>query len=182
MVGFSLGGNVILKYLGEGRKIPKQINKAVAISTPIHLKGSLESLDKFYNKVYSTSFLVDLRNKYKQKMEQFPEKMSLADLKKIKSLYDFDNIYTAPANGYANANEYYAKSSSLQFLPNIKIPVLILNAKNDTFLSPECYPYDIAENHNNIFLETPKYGGHVAFHISNSVYYSETRTLEFLTD
>jgi len=182
LVGFSLGGNVILKYLGEGRDHPKEIHKGVAISTPVHLKGSLESLDKFYNKVYSTSFLLDLRQKYKVKMQQFPEKMSVADLKKIKSLYDFDNIYTAPANGYKDADEYYAKSSSLQFLPNINIPILILNAKNDTFLSPECYPKDIAERHENIHLEMPKHGGHVGFHINNTEYYSETRTLEFLCE
>jgi len=106
--------------------------------------------------------------------------MNTADLKKIKSLLDFDNIYTAPAHGFKDAYEYYEKNSSKQFLQNITVPVLILNAKNDSFLSPECYPYEIAEKSNNIYLETPLYGGHVGFHQSNKLYYSEQRAFDFI--
>ncbi len=94
--------------------------------------------------------------------------------------HSFDTLYTAPAHGFTDAMDYYKKSSSLQFLQNIKTPVLILNAKNDSFLSRDCYPIDIASESKNIFLETPKYGGHVGFHVTNKEYYSEKRALEFL--
>lgn len=182
LIGFSLGGNLLLKYLGERENVPSQIKKAVAISTPLSLKGSLESLTKFYNFVYRNSFLKDLKKKYKLKMQDFPQKISMTDIKQINSLVAFDNFYTAPASGFKNAFDYYEKNSSLQFIPNIKIPVLILNAQNDTFLSPDCYPREIADSSKNIFLETPKYGGHVGFHISNKEYYSELRTLQFLNE
>jgi predicted alpha/beta-fold hydrolase len=180
LIGFSLGGNVLLKYLGEQKEVPKQIKAGVAISTPLYLRGALEQLVKTENVVYSQTFINDLKKKYKRKMNQFPNAMNADELKKIQNLLDFDNLYTAKAHGFEDAYDYYEKSSSLQYLPNIKIPVLILNAENDSFLSPECYPYDIAENHKNIHLEVPKSGGHVGFHVSNNVYYSERRTLDFI--
>ena len=180
LIGFSLGGNLLLKYLGESESLPKIIKRGVSVSAPLSLKGSLESLTKSENWLYRTSFLIKLKKKYKIKMSLFPDKMNTTELKKIKSLLDFDNIYTAPAHGFKDAYEYYEKNSSKQFLPNITVPVLILNAKNDSFLSPECYPYKIAENSNNIYLESPLYGGHVGFHQSNKLYYSEQRAFDFI--
>ncbi|WP_432412134.1 YheT family hydrolase [Rasiella sp. SM2506] len=180
LIGFSLGGNVILKYLGERNHVPQQIKNGVAISTPLYLRGALEQLVKPENMVYSKTFINDLRKKYKRKMNQFPDAMNSEELKKIQNLLDFDTLYTAKAHGFQDAYDYYEKSSSLQYLPNIKIPVLILNAANDSFLSPECYPFDIAKHHKNIYLESPKHGGHVGFHVTNKVYYSEKRTLQFI--
>ncbi len=182
LVGFSLGGNLLLKYLGERETFPKEIKKAVAISTPLSLKGSLESLNVFSNWVYRNSFLINLRKKYKTKMKDFPEKMTAKDYKKITSLFEFDNVYTAPAHGFKDAFDYYEKNSSLQFLPNIQIPLYILNSENDSFLSSECYPIDLASKMKNLHLEIPKYGGHVGFHQTNKLYYSEARSLEFLND
>ncbi len=163
-VGFSLGANLLLKYLGECDSLPKEIKKGVAISVPSSLRGSLESLSKPENWLYSTAFLISLRKKYKLKMKHHPNSMNISDLNKIKTLKDFDDIYTAKAHGFKDAYDYYKKNSSNQFIPNIKIPVLILNAKNDSFLNRDCYPFAIAENSKNIFLETPLYGGHVGFH------------------
>jgi hypothetical protein len=182
LVGFSLGGNLLLKYLGERESFPKEIKKAVAISTPLSLKGSLESLNEFSNWVYRNSFLTNLRKKYKTKMKDFPEKMTVSDYNKITSLLEFDNVYTAPAHGFKDAFDYYKKNSSLQFIPKIQIPVLVLNAENDSFLSPECYPTDLASKMKNLFLEMPKYGGHVGFHQTNKLYYSEKRTMQFLNE
>ncbi len=115
-------------------------------------------------------------------MKDFPEKMTFSDYKKIKSLEAFDNLYTAPAHGFKDALDYYEKNSSLQFLPNIKIPIYILNAENDSFLSSQCYPQELARKMKNLHLEIPKYGGHVGFHQINKLYYSEKRTLEFLNN
>jgi predicted alpha/beta-fold hydrolase len=180
LIGFSLGGNLLLKYLGERENIPKEIKKGISISAPLHLYGSLNSLEKLENWIYRTVFLMDLRAKYKRKMARFPEKMNSSELKKINSLFNFDDLYTAPAHGFTNAYDYYEKSSSIQFLKNITIPVYLLNAANDTFLSDNCYPFELASKTKNIYLEVPKYGGHVGFHINNKVYYSELKTLEFL--
>lgn len=180
LVGFSLGGNLLLKYLGERDDVPKEISKGVAISAPLNLKGSLEALSQWYNIIYRTSFLIDLRKKYQLKMEDFPDRMSKEDLKKITSLKAFDDIYTAPAHGFKDAEDYYKKNSSLQFLPNIRQPIFILNAKNDSFLSENCYPFSLAENAKNIYLETPNYGGHVGFHQTDAIYYSEVRATDFL--
>ncbi len=178
--GFSLGGNLMLKYLGEDKTIPKEIIKGVAVSTPLSLERSLLELNKRNNFVYSTYFLLGLKKSYKQKAKLFPEQASQESLKKIKSLLDFDNIYTSKAHGFKDAYEYYEKNSSLPFLPKIKIPVMLLQAQNDSFLSPLCYPVELAKNQNNIFLEMPKYGGHVGFYNPNNVYYNEQRTIEFV--
>ncbi|QIE60043.1 alpha/beta fold hydrolase [Rasiella rasia] len=180
LVGFSLGGNLVLKYLGERQTIPKELKTGVSISAPLHLSGSLEQLIKLENFVYNHTFINDLKGKYKRKMSHFPEQMSTTEYKKVRTLLDFDNLYTAPAHGFNDAYDYYEKSSSLQFLPSITTKVLILNALNDSFLSEKCYPIDIASNSKNIFLESPRHGGHVGFHINNKVYYSEKRTLEFI--
>ncbi|GAB5401635.1 MAG: alpha/beta fold hydrolase [Aureisphaera sp.] len=180
LVGFSLGGNLLLKYLGEETTIPKIVTKGVAVSAPLNLAGSLQALETKENWVYRTSFLQDLRAKYKRKMMSFPQEMTMDKLKQVRSLLDFDTIYTAPAHGFKDAWDYYEKCSSLPFLPDIKVPVLILNALNDSFLSKDCYPFSLSEKQKNIYLETPKHGGHVGFHVTNSTYYSEKRTLGFL--
>ncbi len=178
--GFSLGGNLMLKYLGERSSIPKEIKKAVAVSTPLSLEHSLEELNKKHNFIYSKFFLLSLKKKFKEKSMQFPDDIHPDDHKKIKSLLDFDNIYTSKAHGFVDAYDYYRKNSCLQFLPEINIPVLILNAQNDSFLSPSCYPVDLAEKQKKLFLEIPLYGGHVGFYDKNNVYYNEKRTAEFI--
>jgi predicted alpha/beta-fold hydrolase len=181
LVGYSLGGNVLLKYLGERELVPQQIKSGVAISTPIHLRGALEELIKWENVVYSKTFINDLRTKYKRKMTNFPEAMNTEELKKIGSLLDFDNVYTAKAHGFKDAYDYYERSSSINVLPNIKIPVLILNAENDSFLCPESYPFELVKKLEHVYLEVPRHGGHVGFHETNNVYYSERRVLEFIS-
>jgi hypothetical protein len=181
LIGFSLGGNLVIKYLGEREFLPKEIKKGIAISAPLNLKGSLQALNKPENILYNRVFVHDLRKKYKRKMSRFPEKMTLETYQKIKTLIDFDNLYTAPAHGFNDAYDYYEKSSSVQFIENIKIPVLILNAENDSFLSEECYPISLASQLKNVYLEIPKYGGHVGFHKTNKEQYSELRAVDFLT-
>ncbi|MDB4293649.1 alpha/beta hydrolase, partial [Maribacter sp.] len=107
------------------------------------------------------------------------EKISDADIKNVVTLKDFDDIYTSRAHGFKDALDYYEKSSCLQFLPNIKIPTLILNAKNDSFLGAECYPYKEAKENSNLYLEVPKYGGHVGFYGAKNITYTEKRVIKF---
>ncbi|MDC7994847.1 YheT family hydrolase [Altibacter sp. HG106] len=181
LIGFSLGGNMVLKYLGEGRTLHKQLYRAAAISTPLDLHGSLQALNQFHNIVYRKTFLKYLRKKYRQKQQAFPNQITVAP-RHIKTLIDFDEHYTAPAHGFSSALAYYNKSSSMHYLSNITLPVYLLNAKNDTFLSANCYPTALASQSKNIYLETPLYGGHVGFYGPQNVYYNERRTTQFLVE
>lgn len=178
--GFSLGGNLLLKYLGEQREIPSEIKGAVAISVPCQLADSLEQLLQFKNALYAKRFKGNLIEKLRLKQQLYPEFILDNDIENIKTLKDFDDIYTSKAHGFKDAMDYYSQSSSLQFLEYIKVPTLIINALNDSFLGKECYPVDIAQKHKNLYLELPKYGGHVGFYGENNFTYTEKRTLEFL--
>ncbi|WP_281846828.1 YheT family hydrolase [Olleya namhaensis] len=180
--GFSLGGNVILKYLGETADLPKQIKAAVTVSVPVYLRGSLECLMSSRNYVYSKKFLRDLRGKLLEKQQLFPQKINNEDLSAVKTLKDFDDVYTSKAHGFKDAYDYYEQSSSLQYLKHISIPTLLINAQNDSFLSQECYPIQEAEQNANFYLEMPKYGGHVGFYDEQNTYYSEKRMLQFINN
>lgn len=177
--GFSLGGNLTLKYLGEVRDLPKEIKAGVAVSVPCSLHSSLKELLKPKNLPYAIRFKKHLVEKLKEKQKIFPEKISDTDIKKVITLKDFDDIYTSRAHGFKNALDYYEQCSSLQFLKNIKIPTLILNAENDSFLGPECYPLKEAELNSNLYLEISKHGGHVGFFGPDNITYAEKRAVSF---
>jgi hypothetical protein len=117
--------------------------------------------------------------KLRQKQHLFPERITGSDIKNIKTLKDFDDIYTSKAHHFKDALDYYTQCSSLQFLHNIKVPSLIINARNDSFLGPECYPFHEADTNPNLYLEVPKYGGHVGFWGKNNQTYTEKRSLDF---
>jgi len=178
--GISLGANMALKYVGENNGLPKEIKAVIAISVPCDLRGSCEELLSFKNRHYAIRFLGHLKEKLKPKLIQFPENISITDFNSIKTLKDFDDIYTAKAHGFSDALDYYEKASCLQFLPNIKVPGLIINALNDSFISAKCYPVKAAKQNSNLYLEMPKYGGHVGFIDKRNVYYNEKRTLDFV--
>jgi len=177
--GFSLGGNLLLKYLGEGNNVPKELKGAVAISVPCNLNDSCQQLLSPKNILYAIRFKGNLLGKLRQKQQLFPEKISDADIKRIKTLKDFDDIYTSQAHGFEDALDYYKKSSSLQFLPHIQVPSLIINAKDDSFLGPECYPVNETDKNHRLYLETPNYGGHVGFWGKDNITYTEKRALDF---
>lgn len=180
--GISLGANMVLKYVGEQRNLPKELKAVIAVSAPCDLKTSCDALLSLRNRHYAIRFLDHLKQKLKPKLIQFPDKISLQDYKSIKTLLDFDNVYTSKAHGFKDAFEYYKTASSLPFLPHIKVPTLLINALNDSFLSPECYPVKAAKQNPNLFLEMPKYGGHVGFIAKGNVYYNERRALEFVNE
>ncbi len=183
LVGFSMGGNLSLKYIGErSENLNSKIKKCVVFSVPTDLKDSCYALQKKSNLIYMKRFLVDLKGKLEEKKKLYPAEISTENFNEIKSFIDFDNRYTAPLNGFKNSDDYCEQCSSKQFIPSIKIPTLIVNALNDPFLQEKCYPIAECENHPNVYLEMPKSGGHIAFISNGGVYYSEKRTLEFLQD
>ncbi|WP_029038131.1 YheT family hydrolase [Salinimicrobium xinjiangense] len=178
--GFSLGGNLMLKYLGEKRELPKQLKAAVVVSVPCDLHGSLKQLQKKQNFIYAKRFLYKLREHLSLRAEQFPGQLSREKIAACDTLLDIDNLYTSRAHDFENALDYYEKNSSLHFLENIKIPTLLINAQNDGFLSPDCYPIDTARENPHFHLEMPNYGGHVGFIQNGPVTYNEKRALEFI--
>ena len=168
-----------LKYLGEGNSVPKEVKGVVAVSVPCNLRDSCEQLLTFKNVLYAKRFKKHLLVKLRQKQLLFPELISNSEIKSINTLKDFDDVYTSRAHNFKDALDYYTQCSCRQFLMEIKIPALIINAEDDTFLGQECYPYSEAEKNRHIHLEVPKYGGHVGFWGNNNITYTERRALEF---
>lgn len=183
LIGFSLGGNLVLKYIGEKGQETEKIKKAVAISVPLHLSSASAKISSLENTLYSKRFLKTLKEKVIQKAQSHPDEIPLEMLHQIKTLADFDDYLTGPLHGFSDAKEYYEVNSSLYFLDKIKIPTLVLNALNDPFLSKACYPYEIAEKLDQVYFEFPEKGGHVGFTSKKSTipYYSEQRAVEFIS-
>jgi predicted alpha/beta-fold hydrolase len=182
LVGFSLGGNITLKYLGE-RVVPDVIKKAVVFSVPLDLKTSCERLSRPVNRLYSNRFLRSLKGKILAK-SRFRKELDISKLQRIKTLVEFDDCYTAPLHGFKDAKDYYEKCSSIRFVRDIKTPSLIINTLNDPFLSPECFPEILLQDHPYVKLQILSRGGHVGFtqFNKNGLYWSEQRALEFLSD
>jgi uncharacterized protein len=185
LIGFSLGGNVTLKYLGErGEAVSPLIVGAVTFSVPCDLAAGAREMAKGRNRIYMSRFILLLHEKIRAKMALMPGKISDDGYDQVKTFYDFDDRYTAPLHGFKDAEEYYRRSSSKQFLPAVTVPTLVVNAKDDPFLGSECYPVTEASGHPKVHLEMPSWGGHVGFVSFNeeSEYWSETRAASFLGD
>lgn len=185
LAGFSLGGNVVLKFVGErGHILASEIKAAVAVSVPCDLTSSSYKLAKRSNLIYMKRFLRRLRVKVEVKSDLLPEGMDLKEFKKMQNFQQFDDRFTAPVHGFENAHDYWKKSSSKQFLKNIKIPTLLINAKDDPFLTVECFPVEEAEGNDNFYLEVPDFGGHVGFieHIKKGTYWHEKRIKNFVKE
>lgn len=183
LVGFSLGGNLTLKYLGEERQRPHNLQQAIVFSVPLDLHTSCLTISKPQNRIYALKFLISLKDKIRQKAQTRHE-LDARHLDKIKTLQEFDDCYTAPLHGFTNALHYYESCSSIRFVKHIQIPTRIINARNDPFLSRECYPEEMLREHPFVQLFTPQRGGHVGFAQinSNGVYWSELQAVEFFTE
>lgn len=181
LVGFSLGGNVTLKYLGESPPHPNVI-AGVGISVPINLEASSHSLDtRWMNSIYLRRFMRTLTAKVEAKAKLFPGRLDTTELGRIRTFAQFDDRYTAPLHGFAGARDYWTRSSSRQFLRGIAVPTLLLNARNDPFLTPECFPFSEAHLNSTLYLEAPASGGHVGFLDRHFRRWGEQRIVEFLS-
>ncbi len=185
LVGFSLGGNLILKYLGDGRfPVSDKVKSAVAVSVPCDLKSCAAKLAEPANSLYMQYFLKSLRKKIRLKMRLFPGTIDDNGFERIGTFMEFDERYTAPIHGFADASDYYAKCGCGRYLPGIRRKALLINALDDPFLAGACFPYEAAEKSDFFHLETPKYGGHVGFVMfrNNGEYWHETRAASFVRD
>ncbi len=180
LVGFSIGGNLTLKYLGDhGTSIDPRIVGAVAFSVPCDLASSALALESRINSIYMNHFLRDLRRKIREKALTFPGGIPTQGLDRIRTFREFDGTYTAPLNGFLSAEDYWAKASSKPSLHGITVPTLLVNALNDPFLGPECFPKKEAAANPHLHLELPESGGHLGFLTLEKEYWSETRAVEF---
>ena len=183
LVGFSLGGNLTLKYAGErGPDLDDRVRAAVAISAPVDLAAAADHIDAAAPALYRRRFLTSLREKVRQKAEYFPDLLNGHDPAQILTLRQFDDAFTAPINGFRDAADYYARSSSGPFLRALACPTLLLNAADDPFLPAACYPVEAARRHRHLHLAVPRHGGHVGFvqFRQEGAYWSEQRTADFL--
>lgn len=180
LIGFSLGGNLTLKFLGEAVHTPK-IKKAVVFSVPLDLAAGSENLATRASFIYESRFLRNLGKKVRQKALLFPNEINVKALDRVKSLRDFDEFVTAPLHGFESAKDYYQKCSAANFLEGIRSPTLIVNALNDPLLTPECLDPALAQNHDLVTLELTARGGHVGFsNFKSPHYWSERRALSFI--
>jgi predicted alpha/beta-fold hydrolase len=187
LAGVSLGGNVLLKWLGErGVNVPSSLAGAAAISTPLDLARGSRFMEQGFSRVYGTHFLRTLRKKAREKSARFPGQVRLAEIEAARTLWEFDDAMTAPVHGFRDAADYYARSSSIKFLHAIRVPTLLLNAVDDPFLPPDVLEAAraIALDNPALHIEFPVHGGHVGF-VGGRVpwslrYYGEHRALDFL--
>jgi predicted alpha/beta-fold hydrolase len=186
IVGVSLGGNILLKYMGErGDQMREDIVAAAAISVPFDLGLGSDYINRGFSKVYQHYFLSSLKRKAIEKQSRYPDLPGPERVNAITSLRDFDDTITAPIHGFNDAVDYYQRSSSLQYLEDIAVDTLLLNAVDDPFLPSEVLSEvsRIARRNPHLTLDFPRTGGHAGF-IGGSnpfrpVYYLERRTGEF---
>lgn len=183
LVGFSLGGNVVLKYLGEAPP-HEAVRTGAAICAPIDLAACARKLDaKRSNRIYLRRFIVSLVEKIEAKATLFPDVVDATGVRRLRTFQQFDDRYTGPLHGFRDAADYWAQSSARQFLANITVPTLLLQPRNDPFLAPEAYPWPEAAANPHFFLEAPESGGHVGFlDLRHGLQpWSERRVTQFLS-
>ena len=166
IAGFSLGGNVLVKWLGEqGDRLPAQVRAAVAVSVPFDLALCAANLDGegAMRKIYRTRFLRTLKRKALSKARVFAGKLDQARVRRAATLGEFDEAVTAPVHGFAGAADYWARCSSGPFLPRVRVPLLLLSAIDDPIVPASCLPRNATAENPAVTLEVSAHGGHVGF-------------------
>jgi predicted alpha/beta-fold hydrolase len=184
-VGFSLGGNMLLKLTGEyADKSP--LKASVSVSAPLQLDICANQMNRGFSKIYQAHLMKHLKKSLLKKYRKFPMQKYLhlneKQIDKLKTFWDFDGAYTAPIHGFKSADDYYKRSSSRQFLKDIQTPTLIIHAKDDPFMTPKIIPQE-SELSKYVRLELSNHGGHVGF-VGGSLfkpkYWLEKAIVDFL--
>lgn len=185
VAGVSLGGNVLLKWLGEASANVNAVRAAVAVSVPFDLEAGARKISQGFSRIYDWSFLRSLRRKARRKLARFPDLFDDVKLGRARNVFEFDDVVTAPVHGFDDAVDYYTRSSSLGFLHRIRTPSLLLSATNDPFLPSAVLARvrEAAAHNPALTLEFVAQGGHVGF-VEGSVpwrarYYAERRAFRF---
>lgn len=184
--GISLGGNVLLKFLGErGDGLPPQLKAAAAVSVPFDLARSAAEIQTGFARLYQWHFMRSLRRKAGRKLLQFPDIAQPDALARARTMQDFDDVITAPLHGFADAADYYSRSSSLKWLHGIRRPTLLLSATDDPFLPPDVFDRvrEVAARNAWLTLHFTPRGGHAGFIAARGTrleYFAERRVCDFL--
>lgn len=182
LVGYSMGGNISLKYLGtKGAQVPTQVQAAAVFSAPCDIRAGADVLDRWDNALYKYRFMWSLYKKIKVKAGQYPGRIDLSRFRKVRRWRDFDGYFSAPISGYASAEDFHQQASAKNFLEGIRVPTLLVSAKNDPILTEACFPVELAQRHPHFHLELPAGGGHCGFQTRDKQEFSwaEKRALEF---
>jgi uncharacterized protein len=187
LAGVSLGGNVLLKWLGEsGSALPEQVCAAAAVSVPFDLARGCRHISRGFSRVYERVFMATLREKALLKLRRYPDLFERTRLDQARTLWEFDDAVTAPVHGFRDAAEYYERSSSIRYLRGIRIPTLLLSARDDPFLPPDVLDEvtELVRSNESIRTEFVERGGHVGF-VTGAVpwrahYWGEWRAMQFL--
>lgn len=184
LIGFSLGGSLVVKYLGEhGQQTPSEILGGVAISIPCQLGSCANKLSDPDNKFYLNRFLNKLKAKIVSKSAQFPKTFDINGIEDITSFYGFDSKFSAPLYGFNSVEEFYKYASAGNYIKGIVIPTLLINSLNDPMFPDDCYPYAEAKNHKYFYLETPQKGGHLGYwRPGQKESWAEKRAYQFVRD
>jgi len=165
-VGISLGGNMLAKWAGERGQDASFVTAAASIGSPLDLAAGGAALGRGFNMIYTRMFLATLKSKALAKLQQFPDIARDGEytrrLRASRSLYEFDNEYTAPLHGFRNTEDYWDRASGKRWLQAVRIPYLLLNARNDPFVPAASLPQppDVSRA---VELEQPAHGGHIGF-------------------
>jgi predicted alpha/beta-fold hydrolase len=187
LIGISLGGNVLLKWLGErGDSLDTRILAAVAISVPFDLEAGARKISRGYARIYDRTFLRSLRRKALLKLARYPDLFDRNRVARARTVYEFDDVVTGPVHGFQDARDYYARSSSIAYLGRVRVPTLLLSATDDPFLPADVLVRvaNVARKNSFLVPEFHPKGGHVGFVAGPApwrpFYYAESRAFEFL--
>jgi predicted alpha/beta-fold hydrolase len=184
VIGFSLGGNLVLKALGEyGEQFPKQLVAASVISPSVDLKASTDLILKSSNWIYHKNFVLSLKKRVQLKSKRYPDRYDLTRLGEVRTIRDFDEQFTSRSNGFENADDYYFKSSSVRVVDQIRVPTLIIHAEDDPFIPfAPLNEKAFVDNPYLLMIKTER-GGHVAFigadNKNEDRFWAENRVVEF---
>lgn len=182
LVGFSMGGSLNLKYIGEADR-SDLIKAVVSFSTPCNLNDSARQLKQKGNWIYEDKFIRKIKKKIKIKTNMFPDIYQPDHLGLIKDFKSFHELYSHIFYGCRTIGEFHEDITCDKYFDGIKVPTLIANAKNDPLLTGGCYPIEFASSSTNVFLEMPEFGGHVGFTLSKHKWtWMEYRLLQFLEE
>ena len=189
VVGFSLGGNMVLKLAGEyGAEAPAEVVAICAVSPSVDLNASSEAIRRRVNWIYEQNFLKRLRARIRVKQKLYPDLYDTDGLDQVSTLRDFDDRYTSRAHGFENVDDYYHRASSIHVIEQIKLPTLIIHAEDDPFIPFAPLRAPVFAANRNILMLAPPYGGHVGFVAARRLnnhsemedrFWAENRVLEF---
>ena len=180
IIGFSLGGNMLIKYLGEGRELPSKLKVAAAVSPPFDMNLGIQKLLSGMGWFYGYRFVRTLKAKSRQKADLIKDKIDLDAVLATRNLLEFDELGTSQLYGYKNAEDYYNQCGCHQFLDDVTVPTLLIRSLDDPFMDPADIPYETIERNPNLYAAITETGGHVGFMMQGGRFWAEETAVRFI--